>query len=133
MTHSKPASLANFKKGKPIVSVDNCAATLNWLVSCWSALVSPKKSAVKVEGVERGEPKLSLDVEGGAGVAVEDKSDGTQRLGLSVEVVGTDGSTTATLKSGKITFKSATDSNVVITPEADDDGNLTLTVGVYYA
>jgi hypothetical protein len=79
------------------------------------------------------EPTLSLDVEGGAGVAVEDKSDGTQRLGLSVEVVGTDGSTTATLKSGKITFKSATDSNVVITPEADDDGNLTLTVGVYYA
>ena len=56
----------------------------------------------------------------------------TINKGGAVTFVGTNKTTKATCKTGKITFASASDSNVVITPTADAEGNVTITIGVYY-
>lgn len=73
-------------------------------------------------------------------VTVTPSADGAGNVTLTLVVyakptvtfVGTDGETTAECTTGRVTFASADDSNIVVTPSADADGNVTLTMGVYY-
>lgn len=48
----------------------------------------------------------------------------------SVEIVGTDGSSATC--TGKLTFQSASDSNVKVSVSDDGEGNATVTIGVYW-
>lgn len=62
------------------------------------------------------------------------RSTGCGGEGQTLTIVGNDVVPTVVVcKTGRVTFASAADSNVVVTPSADLDGNVTLTVGVYYA
>lgn len=74
------------------------------------------------------------DVAGGDGRITVDRADPAHpviRCSGRVTLAGTDNESVV-CSGGKITFASAEDSNVVVKVSADDDGNLTVTIGVYY-
>ena len=116
----RPGSVCKLEKGKLIDSQKGFVDTFNWLVDFCSNL-NGDGERIEVDKSMSDAPVVRY---------VEDdekKSPG----GGTVTVVGTDGST-ATADAGKITFASAEDSNVSATVAADDEGNVTVTLGVYY-
>ena len=65
---------------------------------------------------------------------IADKDIDLTKIGgaATLTLVGSNSANEVVCKTGKITFASASDSNVVITPSADSEGNVTITIGVYY-
>ena len=65
---------------------------------------------------------------------IADKDIDLTKIGgaATLTLVGNSSANEVVCKTGKITFASADDSNVVITPVADEEGNVTVTIGVYY-
>lgn len=92
MTSSKPASLANFMVGKPVVAVRFACATLNWLISCLHNL-SVKGRGLKLDGLRSGSPTIALDLEAGAGIAFEDAASPSTSKKISANLEAGDGVT----------------------------------------
>lgn len=88
---------------------------------------------IEVEGLGGDEAVALRDVKDGASGETVARVMGTADVEIpaGVTVVGTDGESVV-CSGGKITFKSADDSNVVVKVSADDAGNATVTIGVYY-
>lgn len=123
---AKPGKLCELREGRIIDTQRGFVATFNWMKDFCNNLAGDANLAaeadaagIKVDTSVSDHPVIRLvggDEQGGA---------------AEVTVVGTDG-TEAVCKTGKITFASAEDSNVVVVPSADSEGNVTVTIGVYY-
>ena len=122
----KPDNVCKLEKGKMIDANEGFVDTFNWMVDFICNLKGDKD-----ENPESG--TLSVDrTVSDFPVIRSGEADESEGKAGEITVVGTDG-TTAVCKTGKITFASATNASVVVTPSADADGNVTVTVGVYYA
>jgi hypothetical protein len=118
------------KPGKALCSAafPNLCATWNWMASALSNLkgdhdFNQNDGHISVDWTAPDHPVIrcvNCKAKSGGGGSSE------------ITVVGTDG-VEAVCTTGKITFASASDSNVEVKATADTDGNVTITVGVYYA
>ena len=125
---AKPGKLCELREGKIIDAQRGFVATFNWMKDFCNNLA--------------GDANLEAE-EGAAGIKVDTSvsdhpvirlvgvGDGDGDGAAEVTVVGTDG-TEAVCTTGRITFASAEDSNVVVVPSADSAGNVTVKIGVYY-
>lgn len=131
---ARPPMLAKVVVGKILSTVPHIRETLNWVFSFCDHFSVGK--GLTLDGVKDGRPSLSLNIEEGDGIKIEDGDKGAVKFSVDIEddegvtVVGTDGSE-ATV-TGTLTFASADDSNVEVTVSDDGDGNATVTVGVYW-
>lgn len=129
---AKPDTLCNLKAGELLDVQKNFVATFNWLKDFCSNL----KGQAGVRD-ENGDEGLGIAVDSSVsdhpvikltGTVPKAEASGAATLTL----VGNSSANEVVCKTGKITFASASDSNVVITPSADSEGNVTITIGVYY-
>lgn len=132
---SRPANLCNLETGKLIDTQKNFVATFNWLKDFCNNLKGSGGGKDNDENGEGGELGIKVDTSVSdhpviklTGSVPKANAGGSS----TVTFVGTDGATYAECTTGRVTFASAEDSNVVVTPSADEDGNVTLTIGVYY-
>lgn len=121
---ARPAPLCKLRKGRIVDAHKNFVATFNWLVDFCANLCGDADLAAEADAA-------GIKVDTSASDHPVVKFVGSDGGAAEVTVVGTDG-TEAVCKTGKITFASAADSNVVVTPAADTEGNVTVTIGVYY-
>lgn len=129
---AKPNCLCNLESGKLLDVQKNFVATFNWLKDFCSNL---KGQAGVCD--ENGDEGLGITLDSSVsdhpvikltGTVPKAEASGATTLTL----VGSNSTNEVVCKTGKITFTSADDSNVVITPTADNDGNVTIKIGVYY-
>lgn len=124
---AKPDSLCNLERKKLIDVQKDFVATFNWLKDFCNNLKGDADEKGKDAG---GNQPRGIKVD--ASVSDHPVIRLTGGGASEVTFVGTDGTTYATCKTGRVTFASADDSNVVVTPTADEAGNVTITIGVYY-
>lgn len=127
----KPAQLCVLQKEKLIDTQKGFVDTFNWVTSfCANLKGEPAKPAdaknearqgIEVDTTVSDHPvvKLTGDAPKGGGAA-------------TLTIVGNGSTDEVVCRTGKITFAADANSNVVITPTADAEGNVTITIGVYY-
>lgn len=110
----KPQILAYFEEGveRALGYYKGFVSTWNWLLGFVSNLKGGK--GVKVDYQDTDHPEITLNLEAGEGIKIEESGDAMK---ISSES-----------QSAELEFKSAADSNVVVT----QDGN-EVTIGVYYS
>lgn len=132
---ARPATLQFLKHGKAL-----CRAVFGGFVETWNyaiaradnlrgdADVNPSEGCIHVDNANPECPVIRLDKSklpqsGGSGGGV-----------AQITLIGNDATpgTSVTCTTGQITFASASNSNVIVTPSVDSSGNATLTIGVYY-
>lgn len=121
---ARPPILCVLEKGKIIDAQEGFVDTFNWLVEFCGNLkgegeeAANTESTLKLDRTDESHPVIRGAGKGGSG---------------ELTLIGNDtGATSATCRTGRITFATANNSAVVVTPSADASGNATLTIGVYY-
>ena len=113
----RPAFLCKLQKGTLIDANPGFVDTFNWLVDFVNNLCGDgdldKSKAVTLDRSKDDHPVIRLD--GGAGG--------------KISVTDTDGNT---VEGTSLVFASESDSNVKVSAAVDSQGQITLTVGVYY-
>lgn len=124
----RPSIIANIKSGAALAAVNGLRETLNWMFK-WVANLKAGKG-VKIDGKDGDYPKIEANIEAGDGIEVEENGDALKisATGGKVTVSGTDGNS---VSGSAIVFASASDSNVVATV-SENDGTVTVSLGVYY-
>ena len=127
MQFVKPAFVVSLVKGRIVDAVVGFVDTFNWLLSF--VLNLKVGSGLSLTDSEIGMPKISLKLKAGDGISFKEDEEG------AVVVKAESG---ASLTVGecenvkKIVFASAEDSNVTFDVAEDEEGTVTVTVGVYY-
>lgn len=80
MNFSRPASVATFKTGKILGTESGSCATLNWLASCWDSLKG--LAGISINKVSNGTPEISLNLEAGDGINIENTESGAKKITL---------------------------------------------------
>lgn len=80
----KPATLARAVRGVFFGTINHLVGTFNWMVSALDNLKAG--SGVKIENLERGAPKISLDLIEGECITIEDGYGGGNGKRISVDV-----------------------------------------------
>lgn len=113
----RPAFLCKLQKGTLIDANPGFVDTFNWLVDFVNNLCGDgdldKSKAVTLDRSKDDHPVIRLD--GGAGG--------------KISVTDTDGNT---VEGTSLVFASESDSNVKVSAAVDSQGQITLTIGVYY-
>ena len=127
MQFVKPAFVVSLVKGRIVDAVVGFVDTFNWLLSF--VLNFRVGAGLSLTDSEIGTPTLSLKLKAGDGISFEEDEEG------AVVVKAESG---ASLTVGecenvkKIVFASTEDSNVTFDVAEDEEGTVTVTVGVYY-
>lgn len=127
MQFVKPAFVVSLVKGRIVDAVVGFVDTFNWLLSF--ILNIRVGAGLSLTDSEIGMPKISLKLKAGDGISFEEDEEG------AVVVKAESG---ASLTVGecenvrKIVFSSTEDSNVTFDVAEDEEGTVTVTVGVYY-
>ena len=128
---AKPDRLCNLEKKKIIDVQKDFVATFNWLKDFCNNLKGDADLGVGKD--ENGNDRQGVKVDTSVSDHPVIRLSGKPASGAATLTIVGNGSTDEVVcKTGKITFASADDSNVVITPVADEEGNVTVTIGVYY-
>ena len=127
MQFVKPAFVVSLVKGRIVDAVVGFVDTFNWLLSF--VLNLRVGAGLSLTDSEIGMPTISLKLKAGDGISFEEDEEG------AVVVKAESG---ASLTVGecenvkKIVFASTEDSNVTFDVAEDEEGTVTVTVGVYY-
>ena len=123
---AKPGKLCELREGKIIDAQRGFVATFNWMKDFCNNLAGDANLAA-----EEGAAGIKVDTSVSDHPVIRLVGEQQDSGAAEVTVVGTDG-TEAVCTTGRITFASAEDSNVVVVPSADSAGNVTVKIGVYY-
>lgn len=126
---AKPDRLCNLEKKKIIDVQRDFVATFNWLKDFCNNLKGDADLGVGKD--ENGNDRQGVKVDTSVSDHPVIRLTGTPAA-ATLTIVGNGSTDEVVCKTGKIAFVSADDSNVVITPTADEDGNVTIKIGVYY-
>lgn len=141
MASAKPATIAQFTKGRFTFEIENFTDTMNWLVSCISELAA--KSGIELEGLQNGTPKIGLKLVAGAGIEITSTPGGSKQIDCTLDPTITVAHTTDSSEVvindevSKITFEDVsyptptTDVNVQFITTGASDGVLVAARAVY--